>query len=121
MKYIGMNHAEDSKLHFKVPVQIGKEKEWEKFRDKINEKILEYTKNPDKRLGPFFVKESEFKVSEEICAELFFSKVIYYLWSVLKPAQREKVFVKVESTTSLDDLEKRYFNKEEVFQKTVFE
>ena len=121
MKYIGMNHAEDSKLHFKVPVQIGKEKEWEKFRDKINEKILEYTKNPDKRLGPFFVKESEFKVSEEIRAEFFFSKVIYYVWSVLKPAQREKVFVKVESTTSLDDLEKRYFNKEEVFQKTVFE
>ena len=26
MKYIGMNHAEDSELHFKVPVQIGKKR-----------------------------------------------------------------------------------------------
>ena len=121
MKYIGMNHANRDILDFKVPVRLGKDElkqEWNTFRKNINKKILECTKNPDKRLGPFFVKEAEFK-HDAMGAELFFSKVIYYLWSILKSGQRNKIFTEVTQTTFLDELEIQYFDGKQVFTDEV--
>lgn len=55
----------------------GKKYSWWSFLEKINAQIAETTQSEDKKLGFFFCKAEDNKIS----AEKFVGKVIFYLWN----------------------------------------
>ena len=62
---------------------------WWKFLQEVNNEIFSNTHSEDKQLGFFFCKA----VNNEINAEKFVSKVVFYLWNdVFKDFEGNKVF-----------------------------
>ncbi len=77
-KYMPICEGKDNgvSLGWKIKVK-GHLYDWWQFVEKINAEINEQTKSEDKKLGYFFCKAQNGIVS----AEIFVSKVIFYLWN----------------------------------------
>lgn len=70
----------DAHKGYKIHI-MGRDYDWWKFLETINKQIYETTESEDKKMGYFFVKPD----GTEIDAEMFVSKVLFYLWNdVLK-------------------------------------
>ena len=68
------------KLHdegYKIVLSDDAEYDWWGFLEKINQVIDDATSSEDKKLGYFFVKAQDKKIS----AEKFVGKVLFYLWN----------------------------------------
>jgi len=65
-----------SQMEWKITAD-GKEYDWWTFLEKINAIIGELTSSEDKKLGFFFAKAKD----EKISADTFVSKVAFYLWN----------------------------------------
>lgn len=77
-KYIPICEGKENgvSLGWKIKAN-GKLFDWWQFIEKINAEINEQTKSEDKKLGYFFCKAQNGKVS----AETFVAKVVFYLWN----------------------------------------
>jgi hypothetical protein len=74
-------------------VADGNEYDWWSFLTKINEQIGSTTNSEDKKLGFFFCKAMNGKIS----AETFVGKVIFYLWNdVFKDCELDGDAFKIE-------------------------
>lgn len=90
-KYVPISEAVDSDTSIPLGWKIhvgGKVYDWWAFLQAINKEIGNLTNSQDKKLGYFFCKAKEGKIS----AETFVDKVLFFLWNeVLKdfePAQK---------------------------------
>lgn len=89
--------SEGQSLDWTIGVN-GKKYDWWAFVEKINSEISELTKSEDKKLGYFFCKPKDGVIS----AEVFVSKVIFYLWNdVFKDQDLEGVFHDDENNIQL--------------------
>lgn len=79
-KYVPIREGRDKETnaHLNWYINTGdKQYKWWSFISKVNELIGSLTNSEDKKLGYFFCKAKD----EEIDADLFVSKVIFYLWN----------------------------------------
>lgn len=79
-KYVPIREGRDKETnaHLNWYINTGdKQYKWWSFISKVNELIGSLTKSEDKKLGYFFCKAKD----GEIDADLFVSKVIFYLWN----------------------------------------
>lgn len=79
-KYVPIKEGRDKKTHAPLNWYINagdKQYDWWSFLCKINALIGSLTNSEDKQLGYFFCKAN----NGEINADLFVSKVIFYLWN----------------------------------------
>ena len=84
--------AEGNSLGWVIEVG-GKEYDWWQFLERINKEIGEQTRSEDKKLGYFFCKAENGKIS----AETFVAKVVFYLWNdVFKDLDAGSVFADVD-------------------------
>lgn len=90
-KYVPISEAVDSDTSIPLGWKIhvgGKVYDWWAFLQAINKEIGNLTNSQDKKLGYFFCKAKDGKIS----AEIFVDKVLFFLWNeVLKdfePAQK---------------------------------
>lgn len=72
------NYMPISDAHLNWTIEVGNNSyDWWSFLVKINEKIGSTTNSEDKKLGYFFCKAGDGKIS----AEKFVGKVVFYLWN----------------------------------------
>lgn len=72
------NYMPISDAHLNWTIEVGNNSyDWWSFLEKINEKIGSTTNSEDKKLGYFFCKAGDGKIS----AEKFVGKVVFYLWN----------------------------------------
>ena len=79
-KYVPIREGRDKETNAKLNWYINtgdKQYNWWSFISKVNELIGSLTNSEDKKLGYFFCKAKD----GEIDADLFVSKVIFYLWN----------------------------------------
>lgn len=79
-KYVPIREGRDKETNAKLNWYINtgdKQYKWWSFISKVNELIGSLTNSEDKKLGYFFCKAKD----GEIDADLFVSKVIFYLWN----------------------------------------
>lgn len=79
-KYVPIREGRDKETNAKLNWYINtgnKQYDWWSFISKVNELIGSLTNSEDKKLGYFFCKAKD----GEIDADLFVSKVIFYLWN----------------------------------------
>ena len=79
-KYVSISEGRDKETNAKLNWYINtgdKQYNWWSFISKVNELIGSLTNSEDKKLGYFFCKAKD----GEIDADLFVSKVIFYLWN----------------------------------------
>ena len=79
-KYVPIREGRDKETNAPLNWRINtgdKQYDWWSFVSKINELIGSLTNSEDKKLGYFFCKAKD----GEIDADLFVSKVIFYLWN----------------------------------------
>ena len=79
-KYVHIREGRDKETNAPLNWRINtgdKQYDWWSFVSKINELIGSLTNSEDKKLGYFFCKAKD----GEIDADLFVSKVIFYLWN----------------------------------------
>ena len=79
-KYVPIREGRDKETNAPLNWYINtgdKQYKWWSFISKVNELIGSLTKSEDKKLGYFFCKAKD----GEIDADLFVSKVIFYLWN----------------------------------------
>lgn len=79
-KYVSISEGRDKETNAKLNWYINtgdKQYKWWSFISKVNELIGSLTNSEDKKLGYFFCKAKD----GEIDADLFVSKVIFYLWN----------------------------------------
>lgn len=79
-KYVPIREGRDKEANAPLNWRINtgdKQYDWWSFVSKINELIGSLTNSEDKKLGYFFCKAKD----GEIDADLFVSKVIFYLWN----------------------------------------
>lgn len=79
-KYVPIHEGRDKETNAKLNWYINtgdKQYKWWSFISKVNELIGSLTNSEDKKLGYFFCKAKD----GEIDADLFVSKVIFYLWN----------------------------------------
>lgn len=79
-KYVPIREGRDKETNAKLNWYIytgDKQYKWWSFISKVNELIGSLTNSEDKKLGYFFCKAKD----GEIDADLFVSKVIFYLWN----------------------------------------
>lgn len=79
-KYVPIREDRDKETNAKLNWYINtgnKQYDWWSFISKVNELIGSLTNSEDKKLGYFFCKAKD----GEIDADLFVSKVIFYLWN----------------------------------------
>ena len=79
-KYVPIREGRDKETNAKLNWYINtgdKQYDWWSFISKINKLIGSLTNSEDKKLGYFFCKAKD----GEIDADLFVSKVIFYLWN----------------------------------------
>ena len=79
-KYVPIREGRDKETNAKLNWYINtgdKQYDWWSFISKINKLIGSLTNSEDKKLGYFFCKAKD----REIDADLFVSKVIFYLWN----------------------------------------
>lgn len=79
-KYVPISEGRDKETNDKLNWYINtgdKQYKWWSFISKVNELIGSLTNSEDKKLGYFFCKAKD----GEIDADLFVSKVIFYLWN----------------------------------------
>lgn len=79
-KYVPIREGRDKETnaHLNWYINTGdKQYKWWSFISKVNELICSLTNSEDKKLGYFFCKAKD----GEIDADLFVSKVIFYLWN----------------------------------------
>lgn len=79
-KYVPIREGRDKETNASLNWRINtgdKQYDWWSFVSKINELIGSLTNSEDKKLGYFFCKAKD----GEIDADLFVSKVIFYLWN----------------------------------------
>lgn len=79
-KYVPIREGRDKETNAKLNWYINtgdKQYKWWSFISKVNEQIGSLTNSEDKKLGYFFCKAKD----GEIDADLFVSKVIFYLWN----------------------------------------
>lgn len=79
-KYVPIREGRDKETNAKLNWYINtgdKQYKWWAFISKVNELIGSLTNSEDKKLGYFFCKAKD----GEIDADLFVSKVIFYLWN----------------------------------------
>lgn len=79
-KYVSINEGRDKATNAPLNWYINtgdKQYNWWSFISKVNELIGSLTNSEDKKLGYFFCKAKD----GEIDADLFVSKVIFYLWN----------------------------------------
>ena len=78
-KYIPISEGRDETgkgLGYRIEIK-GKLYDWWEFVEKINKDIYEQTKSEDKKIGYFFCKAKKGIID----ADMFVSKVIFYLWN----------------------------------------
>lgn len=79
-KYVPIREGRDKETNAKLNWYINtgdKQYDWWSFISKVNKLIGSLTNSEDKKLGYFFCKAKD----GEIDADLFISKVIFYLWN----------------------------------------
>ena len=79
-KYVPIREGRDKETNAKLNWYINtgdKQYDWWSFISKVNKLIGSLTNSEDKKLGYFFCKAKD----REIDADLFVSKVIFYLWN----------------------------------------
>lgn len=79
-KYVSISEGRDKETNAKLNWYINtgdKQYNWWSFIKKVNDLIGSLTNSEDKKLGYFFCKAKD----GEIDADLFVSKVIFYLWN----------------------------------------
>lgn len=79
-KYVPIREGRDKETNAPLNWYINtgdKQYKWWSFISKVNELIGSLTNSEDKKLGYFFCKAKD----DEIDADLFVSKVIFYLWN----------------------------------------
>lgn len=79
-KYVSISEGRDKETNAKLNWYINtgdKQYNWWSFISKVNKLIGSLTNSEDKKLGYFFCKAKD----GEIDADLFVSKVIFYLWN----------------------------------------
>lgn len=79
-KYVSISEGRDKATNTPLNWYINtgdKQYDWWSFTSKVNELIGSLTNSEDKKLGYFFCKAKD----GEIDADLFVSKVIFYLWN----------------------------------------
>ena len=79
-KYVPIREGRDKETNVPLNWYINtgdKQYKWWSFISKVNEQIGSLTNSEDKKLGYFFCKAKD----GEIDADLFVSKVIFYLWN----------------------------------------
>lgn len=79
-KYVPIREGRDKETNAPLNWYINtgnKQYDWWSFISKVNELIGSLTNSEDKKLGYFFCKAKD----DEIDADLFVSKVIFYLWN----------------------------------------
>lgn len=79
-KYVPIREGRDKETNAKLNWYINtgdKQYDWWSFISKVNKLIGTLTNSEDKKLGYFFCKAKD----REIDADLFVSKVIFYLWN----------------------------------------
>lgn len=79
-KYVSISEGRDKETNAKLNWYINtgnKQYDWWSFISKVNKLIGSLTNSEDKKLGYFFCKAK----NGEIDADLFVSKVIFYLWN----------------------------------------
>ena len=79
-KYVSISEGRDKETNAKLNWYINtgnKQYDWWSFISKVNKLIGSLTNSEDKKLGYFFCKAKD----GEIDADLFVSKVIFYLWN----------------------------------------
>lgn len=79
-KYVPIREGRDKETNAPLNWYINtgdKQYKWWSFISKVNELIGSLTNSEDKKLGYFFCKAKD----GEIDADLFVSKVIFYLWN----------------------------------------
>lgn len=90
-KYVPISEAidDDKPLGWKIYVD-GKDYDWWSFLQKINKEIGDLTNSQDKKLGYFFCKAKDGKIS----TETFVDKVLFFLWNeVLKDFEPTQQFL----------------------------
>ncbi len=93
----------------------GSEVTWEQFQTHINKKISEMSSSmgmssmEDKRLGCWFVKAEDNKISKDKFAE----KVLKYLWDDAFKFSREEIFDIKDKTSSLESIVSDFKNGDE--------
>lgn len=99
-EYLGIDEAQDDIKNIKVEVSDeswdlkNKTLSWNKLRQAINNKLLDYKINEDKLIGPFFAfdKYVDKKLEFEKFKEIFQNKVIMYLFEDAARAYRNELF-----------------------------
>lgn len=92
-KYVPISEAVDNTTHEPLGWKIhvgGKDYDWWSFLQAINKEIGELTNSQDKKLGYFFCKAKDGKIS----SETFVDKVLFFLWNeVLKDFEPTQQFL----------------------------
>lgn len=114
MKLVENKFSEDAQAQRTAKIG-GSNVTWEQFQTHINKRIGEMSSSmgmssmEDKRLGCWFVKAEDGKISKEQFAE----KVLKYLWDDAFKFSREEIFDIKDKTSSLESIVSAFKNGDE--------